>query len=117
MDRLCSVLIDNACRYAGDGGTVSVTVGASGKVVSLSVEDSGPGIPPEQRPFLFDRFRRGGDEGEGAGLGLAMADEQYVGGRRRRRRTPPSSPPRWNLSKRNGRCSGGFPARCLRPRG
>ncbi len=74
VDRLCSVLIDNACRYAGDGGTVSVTVGASGKVVSLSVEDSGPGIPPEQRPFLFDRFHRGGDEGEGAGLGLAMAD-------------------------------------------
>jgi signal transduction histidine kinase len=74
VDRLCSVLIDNACRYAGDGGTVSVVVGASGKIVSLSVEDSGPGIPPQQGLFLFDRFRRGSDDGEGAGLELAIAD-------------------------------------------
>ena len=40
VDRLCDVLIDNACRYAGEGGTVSVIVGAKRRVVSLAVEGS-----------------------------------------------------------------------------
>jgi signal transduction histidine kinase len=74
VDRLCGVLVDNACRYAGAGGWVSVVVEAHGNSVSLVVEDSGPGIPPGQRPLLFDRFQRGNDGGEGAGLGLAIAD-------------------------------------------
>jgi signal transduction histidine kinase len=74
VDRLFGVLIDNACRYAGDGGSVTVTVSSSAKLVTLAVQDSGPGIPPEQRPFLFDRFHRGSNGGEGAGLGLAIAD-------------------------------------------
>jgi two-component system, OmpR family, sensor histidine kinase TctE len=73
-DRLLGVLVDNACRYASEGGTVTVTVGASSKTVTLAVEDNGPGIPLEQRPFLFDRFQRGSNGGEGAGLGLAIAD-------------------------------------------
>ena len=58
-------------------------VTAPGNTVSLAVEDSGPGIAPEQRPLLFDRFHRGTDEGEGAGLGLAIADAvvRSTGGR------------------------------------
>ena len=74
VDRLCGVLLDNACRYAGAGGSVRVLVSATGHLASLAVEDSGPGIPAEQRPFLFDRFRRGSEGGQGAGLGLAIAD-------------------------------------------
>jgi signal transduction histidine kinase len=74
VDRLCGVLVDNACRYAGPGGWVNVVVAAHGNSVSLVIEDSGPGIPPDQRPLLFDRFQRGNDGGEGAGLGLAIAD-------------------------------------------
>jgi signal transduction histidine kinase len=49
-------------------------VTAKGNFVSLAVEDSGPGVPVEQRPFRFDRFHRGTGGGEGAGLGLAIAD-------------------------------------------
>jgi signal transduction histidine kinase len=74
VDRLCGVLVDNACRYAGRGGWVRVIIAAQGSSVGLAVEDSGPGIPPDQRPLLFDRFQRGNDGGEGAGLGLAIAD-------------------------------------------
>jgi len=83
VDRLCGVLVDNACRYAGSGGAVRVLVTAQGATVSLAVQDSGPGIPPEERPFLFDRFHRGNDNGEGAGLGLAIADAvvRSTGGR------------------------------------
>ena len=74
IDRLTAVLVDNACRYAGPGGAVRIAVRAVGNRVSLIVDDSGPGIAPEERPHLFDRFHRATDEGNGAGLGLAIAD-------------------------------------------
>jgi signal transduction histidine kinase len=78
LERLCGVLVDNACRYAGQGGSVVVTVAARSGTVSLAVDDTGPGIPPEARPWLFDRFYRASqvaqDSNTGAGLGLAIAD-------------------------------------------
>ena len=74
IDRLTAVLVDNACRYAGPGGTVRIAVIAAGNRVSLIVDDSGPGIAPDERPKLFDRFHRATDKGNGAGLGLAIAD-------------------------------------------
>jgi signal transduction histidine kinase len=74
IDRLAGVLVDNACRYAGPGGTVRISVVPRGNRVSLIVEDSGPGVPEEERPRLFDRFHRSIDQGGGAGLGLAIAD-------------------------------------------
>jgi signal transduction histidine kinase len=74
IDRLTGVLVDNACRYAADNGVVRITVSAQGNRVSLAVEDNGPGIAPEERANLFDRFHRATDEGNGAGLGLAIGD-------------------------------------------
>jgi signal transduction histidine kinase len=82
IDRLTAVLVDNACRYAGRGGAVRITVTAQGNWVSLAVEDDGPGMAPEDRAKLFDRFHRATDEGNGAGLGLAIGDAvvQATGG-------------------------------------
>jgi signal transduction histidine kinase len=78
IDRLAGVLMDNACRYAGPDGQVRIGVRAQGNRVSLTVEDSGPGIPEAERPRLFDRFHRatehGADHRPGAGLGLAIGD-------------------------------------------
>ena len=74
IDRLTGVLVDNACRYAGPGGRVRLSVAARGSRVSLTVEDSGPGIPAADRARLFDRFHRATEQGGGAGLGLAIAD-------------------------------------------
>jgi len=74
IDRLTAVLVDNACRYAGPGGAVRIAITVVGNRVSLIVDDSGPGIAPEERTQLFDRFHRATDEGNGAGLGLAIAD-------------------------------------------
>ncbi len=74
IDRLAGVLADNACRYAGGGGVVSIGVTGRGNRVCLTVEDSGPGIAPEQRDRLFDRFHRSTELGGSAGLGLAIAD-------------------------------------------
>jgi len=58
IDRLVGVLVDNACRHAGPDGTVRILVRAQGNRASLTVEDSGPGIPEADRPRLFDRFHR-----------------------------------------------------------
>lgn len=74
VDRLLGVLIDNACKFAGRGGTVTVAVTVQGNRVLLRVEDTGPGIPPEIRSSVLGRFHRGLDHPEGAGLGLAIAD-------------------------------------------
>jgi signal transduction histidine kinase len=74
MDRLVGVLIDNACKFAGTGGQVEVTVRAAGNRGFLVVDDSGPGIPVEQRSLVLDRFHRGTEDAGGAGLGLAIAD-------------------------------------------
>jgi signal transduction histidine kinase len=74
LDRLLGVLLDNAFKYAPPGGTVGISVGAENNRVRLVVEDSGPGIPVEERPKIFDRFHRAIDEGYGSGLGLAIAD-------------------------------------------
>ncbi|MGH9091245.1 MAG: sensor histidine kinase [Acidimicrobiales bacterium] len=87
VDRLAGTLLDNACRYTPSGGTVRVSAGVRGGRAVLVVEDGGPGIPPEERPRLFDRFRRAADRTAdgtgGAGLGLAIADSvvRTTGGR------------------------------------
>ena len=86
IDRLLGVLLDNACKYVPDGGTVGVAVSRDGGRVALTVDDSGPGIPPDEMAHVFDRFHRGsGSEAGviGAGLGLAIADAivRATGGR------------------------------------
>jgi signal transduction histidine kinase len=83
IDRLAGVLVDNACRYAGPGGEVRIQVLAQGGRISLTVEDSGPGIPAADRQRLFDRFHRATEHGSGAGLGLAIGDSivRSTGGR------------------------------------
>jgi two-component system OmpR family sensor kinase len=68
-------LLENALRYAPDGGRVRVTVHAAAAEASalLCVEDSGPGIAPEDRLRVLDRFYRAPDaRGHGSGLGLAI---------------------------------------------
>ena len=45
LDRLVSVLLDNACRYSNEGGRVDVAVSSAGERVTLLVDDSGPGSP------------------------------------------------------------------------
>jgi signal transduction histidine kinase len=74
IDRLAGVLIDNACRHAGAHGVVRVSVGQRGNRITMTVEDSGPGVAPEDRARLFDRFHRSTEQGGSAGLGLAIAD-------------------------------------------
>ena len=67
---------DNGVRYTAPGGKVSLVLRRNGNAAILDVSDSGPGIPPEDLPRIFDRFYRGrtsANETRGTGLGLAIA--------------------------------------------
>lgn len=77
IEQIINNLLSNALRYTPDGGRVIVGLAASPGQVNLMVRDSGPGIPPESLPYIFDRFYRAEKsrhraEG-GTGLGLAIA--------------------------------------------
>jgi two-component system NtrC family sensor kinase len=68
-------LIDNAIKYTPTGGKVRVEALAEGDQVLVRVSDSGPGIPPADQPYLFDKFFRASnvpDGVPGTGLGLSI---------------------------------------------
>ena len=73
LDRLVGVLVDNACRHARTAVRVEARAIEEGRA-EFSVSDDGEGIPEAELPLLFHRFHRGTSTGEGAGLGLAIAD-------------------------------------------
>ena len=67
-------LVDNAVRYSPAGTTVRVEVARAGRMVQLQVADEGPGIPPDERARIGQRFYRILGTGEaGSGLGLSIA--------------------------------------------
>lgn len=66
-------LVDNAIRYTPEGGRVDITVEQVDGLVTLQVDDTGPGIPTDERERVFDPFYRVLGNGEmGSGLGLAI---------------------------------------------
>ncbi|MDE2184190.1 MAG: HAMP domain-containing histidine kinase [Alphaproteobacteria bacterium] len=66
-------VIENAVRHTPEHTEVRIAVGADG---SVTIDDSGTGIPATDRPHIFDRFWRGKDTGSpGAGLGLSIVAE------------------------------------------
>ena len=74
-DRLVQVLINligNGIRFTPTNGTVTVRLVDAGLEVEVRVEDTGSGIPAEELPFVFDRFRQAHRGQGGAGLGLAI---------------------------------------------
>ncbi|UDF34292.1 UNVERIFIED_ORG: hypothetical protein LHJ69_17080 [Shinella sp. XGS7] len=67
-------LLDNAIKYSPEGGKIDVLLLDEGERVRLRVEDSGPGIPAEERERVFDRFyRSAGAQGQASGSGLGLA--------------------------------------------
>ena len=69
-------LVENAARHGAAEGHVEVTVAADHSTVTLTVDDDGPGIPPDERDHVRARFGRGaGTNAPGHGLGLALVEQ------------------------------------------
>jgi signal transduction histidine kinase len=76
LETLVHNLVDNALRYTPPAGRVSVEVRSEDGSALLEVRDSGPGIPPEERARVFDRFyRMPGSAVGGSGLGLSIVKQ------------------------------------------
>ena len=71
-------LLDNAVKYTPAGGQVDVSLRRRTEGLTLTVEDSGPGIAPEHRARAFDRFYRAGDAAHAPGSGLGLAIVQVI---------------------------------------
>jgi len=82
LDQVLSNLISNALRHTPQGGKISIEVesieGKANYQLRITIRDTGSGIPPENLPFIFDRFWRGDrsrSERAHSGLGLAIAKQ------------------------------------------
>jgi two-component system, OmpR family, sensor histidine kinase MtrB len=87
IEQVIKNLVENAARYGG--GATRVIVDAGHYVARVAVDDEGPGVAPEEREAIFERFfrgsasgqRRGGGQGSGLGLSLVTEHVRLHGGR------------------------------------
>lgn len=78
LDQVLSNLVANALRHTTSGGSITMNATPTPMGVRISMSDNGEGIPPEDLPYVFDRFWKGDRarqraDGSGSGLGLAIA--------------------------------------------
>ena len=75
IDEVVSNLVENAIKYTPQGSRIAISAGVHGKLLVVTVEDNGPGIPTESLAGLFDRFYRFDGTSrrpDGTGLGLSV---------------------------------------------
>ena len=70
----CNVL-DNAAKHGGAGRRIDVSAAREEDRMVIRVRDYGPGIPPEELPFVKQKFYKGSSKARGSGIGLAVCDE------------------------------------------
>jgi two-component system OmpR family sensor kinase len=77
LKQVMLILLDNALVHTPPGASINVSSAATDGRVTISVRDTGTGIPPQLLPHIFERFYRGevSRSGPGTGLGLAIAKE------------------------------------------
>jgi signal transduction histidine kinase len=80
MRRVLDNLVQNAMRHSPEGGVVTLRAERLGKVLSITVADSGAGVPEELRASLFEPFVTGRPDGTGLGLAIARELVQSHGG-------------------------------------
>ncbi|WP_336633058.1 MULTISPECIES: sensor histidine kinase [unclassified Microbacterium] len=68
-------LVGNAIKFNRDGGSIDIAVDSDGETTTISVRDTGVGVPPEAREHIFERFFRASEDVPGNGLGLALSNE------------------------------------------
>ncbi len=75
MKQVFSNVLDNAAKHGGAGRRIDVTAGREADDIVVRVRDYGPGIPPEELPFVKQKFYKGSSKARGSGIGLAVCDE------------------------------------------
>jgi signal transduction histidine kinase len=78
LRRVVSNLIENSIKYTPDGGLITVSAGRDDGFATISVEDNGRGIPPEDLPVLFDKFHRGRPAPHSAAIRNATEDAEFL---------------------------------------
>ena len=78
LHRLAVILLDNAIKYAGTGGAVTLRLAAAGSQAVLTVHNTGTPIPPDRLPHIFERFYRADPSHTGSGTGLGLAIAQSI---------------------------------------
>lgn len=78
LRRLAVILLDNAIKYAGTGGVVTLRLAAAGSQAVLTVHNTGKPIPPDRLPHIFERFYRADPSRTGSGTGLGLAIAQSI---------------------------------------
>jgi len=78
LHQVVANLVDNARRHGPPGGRVAVGAYRTLSTTVIEVADDGPGIPPEERERVFERFTRGGRRAGDAGTGLGLAIAQWA---------------------------------------
>jgi signal transduction histidine kinase len=77
LEQLLNNLLDNAIGHTPPGGCVEVSARLKGEMVEVAVGDTGPGIPAEELPRVFERFYTG-RAGKGGGIGLGLAISRQI---------------------------------------
>jgi signal transduction histidine kinase len=86
MTQVLTNILDNATRHTPEGGTITLSAKKTGNAVELAIQDSGPGLPPQETERIFERFyradasRQRGDGGSGLGLAIAKSIVQAHNG-------------------------------------
>jgi signal transduction histidine kinase len=80
LKQLLLNLVDNALKFTPPGGTVTLSLYREGPWACLAVQDTGPGIPEEDLPHLFERFYRGRSAGRRGGMGLGLSIARWIAG-------------------------------------
>jgi two-component system sensor histidine kinase BaeS len=77
LGQVVTNLLTNALKFTRSGGRVTLAVHPQGELARLSITDTGPGIPAEELPHVFERFWRGSRAAavSGSGIGLAVVSE------------------------------------------
>lgn len=84
MQRVIMNIVQNAVKFTPSGGQISLTASADQGMLRVCIKDTGPGIPPQERTRIFERFyqvdspRTGGPKANGRGTGLGLAIAKHI---------------------------------------
>lgn len=78
VERVLTNLLHNAIKFTPEGGSIDLEVQSNGNWLTFCVTDTGPGISPDERSRVFERFYRGDRARRGVGTGLGLAIAKHI---------------------------------------